>query len=187
MRYKGKVTGTLYSTEQSPVNFTDIPVDFDMLEDAVDIKIKLLTSTAQIPTKANPGDACFDIYADVLQGQESDGENDKQTIPAHETVMVHTGFATEIPEWWFCPVYARSGLASKQGLRPANCTGIIDSGYRGEWLVALHNDTNEAKTIQHGDRVAQFGVQRVYYTQLTQVGELSDSQRGEGGFGSSGN
>lgn len=184
MQYKGRVSGTFYYTDKNPEVFSGIPVEFDMDPNAVDIKVKLLTSTAQMPTKAYMGDACFDIYADILNGEEN-GEKEIK-IPAHGTVKVHTGLATEIPEMYWCPIYARSGTATNRSLRPAQGTAVIDSGYRGEWLIPLHNDSDEEQVVTHGERIAQFCVQRVYYTTLTQVGELSESQRGKGGFNSSG-
>ena len=186
MQYKGKVSGTLYYSDKQPQAFVDIPVEFDMVPETVDIKIKMLTSIAQMPSKAYPGDACFDIYADIKQGVEGDSVEDTITIPPHSTVKIPTGFATEIPEMFWCPIYARSGTATKRYLRPAQGTAVIDSGYRGEWFIPLHNDSDTEQVVTHGERIAQFCVQRVYYTTLTQVAELSDSVRGEGGFNSSG-
>ena len=148
----------------------------------MELKFKRLTDTMTIPTKAHPTDACFDIYADALSFR-SDGEI---WIAPHETVLIPTGFATNIPHGYWGAIFARSGLASKQGLRPANCVAVIDEPYTGEWKVPLHNDTNEPKLIKHGDRIAQFTLLPYYDIQLTEVNELDTTDRGSGGFGSTG-
>ena len=107
-------------------------------------------------------------------------------MKAGEFQIIDLGVAMEIPEWYWGAVYARSGLATKQGLRPANCVGVIDSHYRGPIIVAIHNDSNNVQIIHHGDRIAQFMLAPVIETSFEEVSELSDSDRGEGGFGSSG-
>lgn len=143
----------------------------------IDVKIKRLNPSAITPTQANYNDAGWDLYANVP---------DELYIFPHCTEMVPTGFAWAIPSGCFGGVYARSGLASKQGLRPANCVGVVDSDYRGEVMVALHNDTDEVKKINHGDRIAQLIVQPFVDVGLMEVDELDDTARGTGGFGSSG-
>lgn len=148
----------------------------------MELKFKRLTNTMTIPTKAHPTDACFDIYADALSFR-SDGEI---WIAPHDTVLIPTGFATNIPHGYWGAIFARSGLASKQGLRPANCVAVIDEPYTGEWKVPLHNDTNEPKVVKHGDRIAQFTLLPYYDIQLTEVNELDTTDRGAGGFGSTG-
>ena len=157
----------------------------------VNVKIKLLTETAQMPTKAHETDACFDLYADCPDDSYYSWEKGEDVqglkIRPHETVKVKTGIATEIPVGYWGAVFARSGLATKQGLRPANCVGVIDADYRGNWVVALHNDSTETQIIRHGDRIAQAMILPVLDTTLEKVEELSDSSRGAGGFGSSGN
>lgn len=140
------------------------------------LKLKLLTETAKVPTKAHDTDACFDLYSDRTIEEINPGE----------TVMVPTGIATEIPRGHYAAVYARSGLGIKHNLRPANCVGVIDSDYRGEWMVGLHNDGKIVKSIKQGERIAQFIIQEVLPIEIEQVEELSDTERGEGGFGSSG-
>ena len=100
--------------------------------------------------------------------------------------MIGTGLAVEIPEGYFGAIFARSGLASKEGLRPANCVGVVDSDYRGEVKVALHNDTNELRTVQHGERIAQLVIMPYLPVEFNLVNELTDTDRGEGGFGSTG-
>lgn len=148
----------------------------------LELKIKRLTDTSTLPTKAHSSDACFDIYADTLSFR-SDGEI---IIGPHETVKVPTGFATNIPYGYWGAVFARSGLATKQGLRPANCVAVIDEPYTGEWLIPLHNDTDKPKIINHGDRIAQFTLLPYFDTILKEVDELTPTQRGTGGFGSTG-
>ena len=157
----------------------------------LELKIKRLSETATIPTKAHPTDACFDLYADIgyTTARYVDGlreVSDSIIIRPHETVKIPTGFATNIPHGYWGAVFARSGLATKEGLRPANCVAVIDEPYTGQWLIPLHNDTNEAKIIHHGDRIAQFTLLPYFDTILTEVNELDDTERGSGGFGSTG-
>lgn len=159
----------------------------------MNVKIKLLSTEAKIPTKAHSTDACFDIYAcepDAVYREWNGGLEVKEVnglkIRPHETVKIHTGFATEIPVGYYAAVYARSGLSTKQGLRPANCVGVIDAAFRGEWIVALHNDSSETRIVKHGDRIAQFAVLPVLDIKLEESNELNSTERGTGGFGSSG-
>ncbi len=141
------------------------------------INIKKLTKTAIIPTRQHEGDAGYDLYADIQE---------PVTIEPHETELIHTGIAIEIPIGYFGAIFARSGLASKQGLRPANCVGVCDSRYRGEYMVALHNDSIAARIVSPGDRIAQLVVMPYLSVEFNEVGELSDTERGDGGFGSTG-
>ena len=156
---------------------------------AINVKIKRLSETAQIPTKAYDSDAAFDLYADIEDTFKPFGtaENEKgvKVMPG-QTVKISSGVAMEIPEWYWGAIYARSGLATKQGLRPANCVAVIDAHYRGPITVPIHNDSSEVQIIHHGDRIAQFMLAPVIETSFEEVNELSDSDRGEGGFGSSG-
>lgn len=158
---------------------------------AINVKIKRLSETAKIPTKAHESDAAFDIFADIQDtfvpfGKSIDESEKGIKVMPGQTVKVHTGFSTEIPIGYWGAVYARSGLATKQGLRPANCVAVIDAEYRGEWLIPLHNDSSDVQIIHHGDRIAQFMLAPVIETSFEEVSELSNSDRGEGGFGSSG-
>ena len=89
----------------------------------------------------------------------------------------------EIPEGYFGAIFARSGLATKQGLRPANCVGVIDSDYRGEIIVAIHNDTDMPKTITDGERIAQLVIMPYMSIEMNEVDTLSDTERNDGGFG----
>lgn len=134
-----------------------------------------------MPTKAHDTDACFDLYAPT-----SSRKGDFFWVPAHSSVMVDLGFATEIPEGYFAAVFPRSGTASKKHLRNSNCVGVIDAGYRGTWKVSLHNDSNQDQMVSYGDRIAQFCILPVLETSLSLVDSLEDTDRGKGGFGSSG-
>ena len=148
----------------------------------LEMKFKRLSDTMIVPTKAHDTDACFDIYADVL----SFSDNGEICIFPHETVIIPTGFATNIPHGYWAAIFARSGLASKQGLRPANCVAVIDEPYTGIWKIPLHNDSEDIRVIHHGDRIAQFTLLPYYDIQLEEVDELDETDRGSGCFGSSG-
>lgn len=158
----------------------------------MEIKIKRLTPTALIPTKAHASDACFDLYLDApdaIYHEWNGGVEIKAArgikIRPHETVLLHTGIATEIPFGYYMAIYARSGLSCKQGLRLANSVGIVDCQYRDEIKVALYNDSNETRIVHHNDRIAQCMIAPVLATNFTEVDGLKDDSRG-GGFGSSG-
>lgn len=167
----------------------------------LNLKIKRLTETATLPTKAHETDACFDIYADIpneeYKYQESDFNGTGKiicttvkgkgvAIHPHQTILIPTGFATEIPHDFWGAIFARSGLASKQGLRPAQGVPVIDEPYRGQWMIPLHNDSEEVRVIHHGDRICQFMLLPYFQTTITEVDELDSTDRGEGGFGSTG-
>ena len=150
----------------------------------MEVKVKLLTPTAKLPTKAHPTDACFDIYADC-KTEDSDTRN--YIIEPGNWCNIHTGISTEIPVGYFAAVYGRSGMGIKQHLRPSNCVGIIDADYRGEWMVCLHNDGEAVMEIKPGDRIAQFCLQEVLPVELVSVEEeLTSTERSIGGFGSTG-
>lgn len=142
-----------------------------------DVKYKKLKSIAHEPTRGSAAAAGYDLYAAVKTDVK---------VPAHSTVKVGTGLAFELPQNTFAAIFARSGLATKQGLRPANCVGVCDSDYRGEYIVAIHNDTDEEQTITAGDRIAQMILIPYLPMELTEVEELSSTERGSGGFGSTG-
>ena len=107
-------------------------------------------------------------------------------ILAHTTQLVKTGLAFELPDGYFGAIFARSGLASKKGLRPANCVGVVDSDYRGEVMVALHNDTDNDVAIDANERIAQLVLMPYVNMTFEEVEELDATTRGEGGFGSTG-
>ena len=143
----------------------------------MEMKIKKLTETAIVPTKGTDGSAGFDLYVD----------SDKVvTIEPHTTVMLQTNIAFEIPRGYFGAVYARSGVSTKRGLRPATCVSVIDSDYRGSVGIPLHNDTDEQRIVLAYERVAQMVITPVPEVELVLVDELSDTDRGVSGFGSSG-
>lgn len=141
------------------------------------INLKKINEKAIVPTQGHKADAGYDLYACL----EVDG-----IIYPGETLKVPTGIALEIPEGYFGGVFARSGLATKQGLRPANCVGVIDAPYRGEVIVALHNDSKTPQKISHGDRIAQIVFLPILNVEFNVVDELAETNRGDGGFGSTG-
>ena len=145
----------------------------------IKLNIKKLSEDAIIPTRNNDYAAGYELYAD-LKGKES------VIIPPHQTVKIGTGVAVAIPTGYWGGIYARSGIASKRNLRPANCTGVIDSDYRGEIVVALHNDSSEERVIEHKERIAQFIIHESFNVSFHNVNELDSTERGENGFGSSG-
>ena len=143
------------------------------------VRIKRLRENAVLPTHGSAYAAGYDLCA-CLDG---DGA---VVIPPHHTVKIGTGLAFALPEGTFGAVFARSGLAAKQDLRPANCVGVVDSDYRGECFIALHNDSNEERTVRHGDRIAQLVLLPFLPMEFEEVDALSETARGEGGFGSTG-
>lgn len=151
----------------------------------IDVKIKPLYNDAILPKKAHSDDACFDIYS-YIPVCNVNFPAPTLVIEPHQTLLIQTGFATEIPEGYCALIFARSGLASKRGLRPAQGVPVVDAGYRGEWLIPLHNESNESQIVESGERIAQFMIVPVLDTNLIQVFELNNSERGNGGFGSSG-
>ena len=146
------------------------------------VKIKKFSNDVITPHKAHIEDGCFDIHAFC----KVDNDDVVFSIPPHETVKISTGFATEIPNSYCALVFPRSGLSTKQSLALINAVAVIDANYRGEWMIPIHNYSNEYQYIRSGDRIAQFMVVPVLDTQLVEVNELSDTNRGDGGFGSSG-
>ena len=141
------------------------------------IKVKKLDERAVLPAYGSEYAAGADLYA------VSDGAI---TFLPGETKFVHTGLAMEIPVGYAGLVYARSGLATKRGLAPANKVGVIDADYRGEIMVALHNHSEKEQTIESGERIAQLVVTPFLKVEYTEAESLSDTARGEGGFGSTG-
>ena len=143
----------------------------------VNVKIKKLDDNAVIPTYGSEFSAGADLYY---------AGNEPLTIEAGKTVLVHTGVAMEIPQGLVGLVFARSGLATKRSLAPANKVGVIDSDYRGEIMVALHNHGLTEQTVAVGERIAQIVFTPYIGAEFDVVEELSDTVRGEGGFGSTG-
>ncbi|SEK61821.1 MULTISPECIES: dUTP diphosphatase [Pseudobutyrivibrio] len=143
----------------------------------MNINILRMTDSAKLPERGSVSAAGYDLFADVAEDV---------TIAPHETKMIGTGLAMEIPEGYFGGIFARSGLSAKEGLRPANCVGVVDSDYRGEIKVALHNDGEQARVITPAEKIAQLVVVPFLSVDFNEVSNLSDTARGEGGFGSTG-
>ena len=142
-----------------------------------DLRIKKLRDNAQMPTYGSEYAAGADMYAAL---------DEAVTIEPGETKFIPTGLAFEIPEGYAGFVHARSGLASKRGLAPANKVGVIDADYRGEVMVALHNHGKESQTVETGERVAQMIIAPFVAVNYVFSDELDETVRGEGGFGSTG-
>ena len=142
------------------------------------MNIKILAAGAKIPVRGSKHSAGLDLKAYIPEGMI--------IIKPGETEVIQTGIAVEIPAGYFGGIYARSGLATKRGLRPSNCVGVIDSDYRGEVKVALYNDSETVQIVYDGDRIAQLIVQAYAPVKVNVVDELSNTERGAGGFGSTG-
>ena len=141
------------------------------------IRFVKVNPMAQAPTRGSLCAAGYDLSAAI---------GSAVTIAPHTTVKVGTGLAVELPDNTFGAIYARSGIASKEGLRPANCTGVVDSDYRGEIIVALHNDSDVIRIVEPGERIAQLVVQPYVSVTFEEVETLNTTDRGVGGFGSTG-
>lgn len=143
----------------------------------MEIKIQKLIDRAVIPEQQTKGAAGFDLHGINLE---------PIIIPSGFTVKIPTGLAMEIPEGYFGAIYPRSGMATTRGLRLANCTAVIDSDYRGDIMVPIFNDTNDVQLIEPGERLAQMVIQPYLPVTFTEVDTLTPTERGEGGFGSTG-
>ncbi|MCR5669318.1 MAG: dUTP diphosphatase [Lachnospiraceae bacterium] len=141
------------------------------------IEIKKLQESAVLPERGSASAAGYDLFACM---------EEDVVIKPHETKMIGTGLAAAIPEGYFGGIFARSGLSSKEGLRPANCTGVVDADYRGEIKVALHNDSEVERVVTVGEKIAQLVVLPFLSVEFDEVETLSETQRGAGGFGSTG-
>ena len=141
------------------------------------INVKKIKPNAIIPTRGSDGAAGVDLYACT----------DTVTVIApHQTVKLGTGLAIELPRGYFGAVFARSGLATNNGLRPSNCVGVCDEDYRGEYIVALHNDTDIPQMINPMERIAQLVIVPYLPIEFEETDELSETIRGDDGFGSTG-
>ena len=164
------------------------------------IKAKRLSDTAKLPTYGSEKAACCDLYADLsdhcitlnpdvevrnISGNKN-GPIQRVCIAPHSTIKIPTGWAFQPPEGYAGFIYARSGLATKNGLRPSNCVGVCDEDYSGEYIVAIHNDTDEYQFIHAGDRIAQLEFRPYEQAEFELVDELDETERGDGGFGSTG-
>lgn len=164
------------------------------------IKAKRLSDTAKLPTYGSEKAACCDLYADLndhcialnpdvevrnISGNEN-GPIQRVGIAPHSTIKIPTGWAFQPPEGYAGFIYARSGISTKNGLRPANCVPVLDEDYRGEYIVPIHNDTDEYQFICAGDRIAQLEFRPYDQAEFEEVGELDKTERGLAGFGSTG-
>ena len=143
----------------------------------MNIKFKRLNENAIIPTRGSKFAAGYDLYACIDRSVD---------IAPHATAKIPTGLAIQPPHNCFGAIFARSGLATKEGLRPANCTGVCDEDYTGEYIVALHNDSDEWRTVEPDDRIAQLVFMPYIPICFTEVDSLDNTERGECGFGSTG-
>lgn len=143
----------------------------------IKINFKKLKENAVCPTYGSEFSAGADLYA--CEGGEI-------VIEAGKTALIHTGIAVEIPEGYAGLIYARSGIATKRGLAPANKVGVIDADYRGEIMVSLHNHSDSTQTVADGERVAQLVITPFLKVEWNETDQLSETVRGEGGFGSTG-
>lgn len=141
------------------------------------IRVKILKPGAKLPSYGSAEAAGADLYACL--------EN-PVTIAPGQTVFIPTGIALEVPKGCAGLVYARSGMACKRGLAPANKVGVVDSDYRGEFMIVLHNHGSEPQTVSHGERVAQLVITPVLTPGFVEVVQLDETQRGSDGFGSTG-
>ncbi len=141
------------------------------------INFKKLSPDAICPTYGTEFSAGADLYALT---------EEDVTIKPRETVLIHTGIAVEIPEGYVGLIFARSGMATKKGLAPANKVGVIDADYRGELMVALFNQSEEEKTVSQGERIAQMAIVPFLKAEYMEAEDLTDTKRGVGGFGSTG-
>lgn len=143
----------------------------------MEVKIKKLKPNAIIPTRGSNESAGYDLYACI---------SEKMIIEPHGTAKIGTGLSIQPPKGYFGAIFARSGLATKKGLRPANAVGVCDQDYLGEYIVALHNDTNYSETVNPNDRIAQVIFLPYQDINFNEVDDFNDTERGKGGFGSTG-
>lgn len=146
---------------------------------SIRIKVKKLYDDSIIPTYGSEKAGCADLYAHLI-------DCDKIVIDPHTTVKIGTGVAFELPDGFAGLVYARSGLSTKEGLRPANCVGYCDCDYIGEYIVALYNDSDEPRVVEHGQRIAQVAFVNYHQAKFEEVEILTETKRGDGGYGSTG-
>lgn len=142
-----------------------------------ELKVKFLNDLAKIPTRGSEYAAGLDLYA---------ATDYDIWIEPHQTVKIDTGLAIALPAGTFGAIFARSGIATKQGLRPANCVGVVDADYRGPVIVALHNDSDDRQMVPAQSRIAQLVVLPYVNTDIILTSELDDTVRGSDGFGSTG-
>ena len=142
-----------------------------------DVYIKKLRDDAILPEQGSAAAAGYDVFAALDMPVE---------IAPHETKKVGTGLAMAVNDSYWIGIFARSGLATKEGLRPANCVGVVDSDYRGEIIVAVHNDSDTVRTVVPGEKIGQLIILPTFRWNMIPVKELDETARGAGGFGSTG-
>ena len=150
-------------------------IERDITTKPTKVKIKVLNEDAIIPTRGSEKAAGYDLYS-----------TKDETIMPHETVKVGTGLAIQPPKGYFGAIFARSGLATKFGINLGNGVAVIDEDYTGEYIVAIHNDSDAIRYIENGDRIAQLIIIPYLSVELEKVKELTETERGDGGFGSTG-
>ena len=143
----------------------------------MEIKIKRLNENAKIPTRGSKESAGMDLYACI---------DSPIVISPHQTIKIGTGLSLELPNGYFGAIVARSGLSTKKGLAPANKFGVCDSDYRGEYIIPLHNHSNEPQLIYPMERIAQLIIMPYLQFEFIDVNDLTETERGDGGFGSTG-
>ena len=141
------------------------------------VKVKRVSEFAVIPARGSSHAAGYDLFAAIPEAVK---------LAPHTTAKVDTGLQFELPEGYFAGIFARSGIATREGLRPANCVGICDSDYRGNYIVAIHNDSDGERLITPGEKIAQMIVLPYLELEFDEVEELTKTGRGAGGFGSTG-
>lgn len=142
----------------------------------IDVRVKKLFNEAKLPTYGSEKAACADLYAHIPEGEF--------VVEAHTTLKIGTGMAFQPPKGYCGLIFARSGMATKRGLRPANCVGVCDEDYTGEYIVPIHNDTDYEVVVKNGERIAQLLFVPYAQSNFMVVDELKETERGDGGFGS---
>ena len=143
----------------------------------IEVKFKKLKTKAKLPEQGSNAAAGYDIFACL---------DEEVTIFPHCTMKIGTGLAAAPPAMFWLGIFARSGLATKEGLRPANCVGVVDPDYRGEIIVAVHNDSDEVRTVTPNEKIGQLILMPRYEMKIKETSELDETDRGAGGFGSTG-
>lgn len=155
------------------MGFNDAQIKFS----ALPVEVKKLNENAILPTRGSDNAAGYDLYACI---------DEPIVIKPHQTEKISTGLAFSLPPFTYAGIFARSGLATKEGLRPANCQGICDPDYRGPYIVALHNDTDTERVVTPKERIAQMILLPFFPMEFIEKDNLDETERGAGGFGSTG-
>ena len=141
------------------------------------VKVKRVSDLAVLPVRGSSNAAGYDLFAAIPE---------QMMVEPHTTVKVDTGLQFELPDGYFAGIFARSGIATREGLRPANCVGVCDSDYRGNYIVSIHNDSDTLRVITPGEKIAQMIVLPYLPLEFEEADDLSSTERGDGGFGSTG-